>query len=442
MKVVPSKYLHPVEQESNQLGLKARYYNDSNFEGEAVINRLDPEIDFIWKDTNPITNEWGKHFSVRWDGFLTPPESGMYRMGVNGFNQYRLYMDEKLIVDHNFIHHPILKTTEIALEAGNYYKLRLDFVNRGLDPQIQLLWAPPGIDYLSDALDVAAKAEVIVAVLGLSPYLESEEMQEVKVEVEGFSGGDRTEIRLPSTQLELLKKIQSLGKSVVLVLLNGGAVAVNWAVENTPAILEAWYPGQAGGEAIADVLFGYYNPGGKLPVTFYKSVDDLPPFDDYQLEGHTYRYFQGEPLYAFGHGLSYTSFEYRDLFISREQVTCGESLDVSLTVTNAGSVAGEEVVQLYTRDKFTETQRPLKALKGFAHVLLQPGESKTITFNLSADHFAFYDKEISLVLEPGRIHVLLGSSSNDIRLKGEFEIIGPGKMPVIERVFVCPIEVG
>jgi len=439
---IPSTCLYPADRETNEQGLNACYYGNHRFDGQPGINKVDCEIDFIWKDTTPITGEWGDSFSVRWDGYLVPPKSGMYRIGVNGFNQYRLYLNEKLIVDHNFVHHPILKTNEISLEAGGFYKLRLDFVNRGLDPQIQLLWAPPGIDYVSDALEEIKKAEVVVVVLGLSPYLESEEMQEVKIEVEGFSGGDRTEIKLPSTQIELLKKIQTLGKPVVLVLMNGGAVAVNWAAENVPAIVEAWYPGQAGGEAIADVLFGDSNPGGKLPVTFYKTVDDLPPFDDYQLEGHTYRYFQGEPLYPFGHGLSYTTFDYRDLFISRGQVTCGESLDVSLTVTNSGSVPGEEVVQLYTRDKLTETLRPLKALKGFAHVLLQPDESKTLTFKLSADHFAFYNEEINLVLEPGRIHVLLGSSSNDIRLKGEFEIIGPGTMPVIERVFVCPIEVG
>jgi beta-glucosidase len=441
LQVIPPTCLRPTDQETEEQGLNARYYANHNFKDQAAISRLDREIDFIWKDTTPITGEWGDRFSVRWEGYLVPPDSGTYRIGVNGFNGYRLYLDEKLILEHDFVHHPIQKTAEIALKAGCSYKLRLEFVNRGLDPQIQLLWAPPVRDYLSEALEAAEKAEVIVAVLGLSPYLESEEMQEVKVEVEGFCGGDRTDITLPATQLQLLKKVQGLGKPVVLVLLNGSALAVNWAAENIPAIVEAWYPGQAGGEAIAEVLFGDFNPHGKLPVTFYKSVDDLPPFDDYRLGGHTYRYFQGEPLYPFGHGLSYTTFEYSHLLISREQVTSGESVDIELAVTNSGSVPGEEVVQLYTRDEFSEGLRPLKSLKGFARVRLQPRQSKTITFKLPADHLAFFDRNLDLVLEPGKVQVMIGSSSTDIRLNGELEIIGPGTMPVKERVFVCPVEV-
>ena len=441
LQVIPSSYLHPTNQETDEHGLNASYYANHSFEGRPVISRLDREIDFIWKDTTPTTGEWGDHFSIRWEGFLVPPVSGTYRIGVNGFNEYRLYIDGKLILEHSFFHHPILKTTELELQAGSFHKLRLEFVSLGLDPQIQLLWNPPGIDYLAEALDVASKAEVVVLALGLSPYLESEEMQEVKIEVEGFSGGDRTDIKLPNTQLELLKKIHLLGKPVVLVILNGSALAVNWAVDNIPAIVEAWYPGQAGGEAIADVLFGDYNPGGRLPVTFYKTVDDLPPFDDYQLGGHTYRYFQGEPLYPFGHGLSFTTFEYSDLVISRNLVTSGESVDISLTLKNTGSYAGEEVVQLYTRDEFSQVMQPSKVLKGFARIALLPGENKTINFRLPANHLAYFDMNLDLVLETGKVQVLIGSSSADIRLLGEFEIIGPGRMPVKERVFVCPVEV-
>ena len=441
LRVIPASYLHPTNQETGKHGLNASYYANHSFKGQAVISRIDREINFIWKDTTPTTDEWGDQFSVRWDGFLAPPESGTYRIGVNGFNEYRLYIDGKLILEHNFVHHPILKTTEVELQAGSFHKLHLEYVSIGVDPQIQLLWTPPGIDYLAEALDMASKAEVVVLALGLSPYLESEEMQEVKIEVEGFSGGDRTDIQLPNTQLELLKKIHLIGKPVVLVLLNGSALAVNWAADYIPAIVEAWYPGQAGGEAIADVLFGDYNPGGRLPVTFYKTVDDLPPFDDYQLGGHTYRYFQGEPLYPFGHGLSFTTFEYSDLVISRDRITVGENVDISLTVHNTGSIAGEEVVQLYARDEFSEALRPTKVLKGFARIALQPGERKTIIFRLTVDQFAFFDKNINLVLEPSKIHIMLGSSSKDIRLEGAFEITGQGKMQVKERVFVCPVEV-
>jgi beta-glucosidase len=294
LEVVPPLYLRPANANANEKGLAGAYYDNPHSEGEPVLRRVDPMIDFIWKDTTPLTGRWGDHFAVRWTGFLVPPASGTYRLGVNGFSAYTLYLDGELVVDYRDIHHPVLKTQEMGLEAGRFYRLQLDYVSRGLDPQVQLLWSPPGLDYEARALEVAGKAEVVVAVMGLSPAVEGEEMP---VDVDGFAGGDRTDISLPHPQQELLKQIHALGKPVVLVLLNGGALAVTWAAEHMPAILEAWYPGQAGGEALADVLFGDYNPAGRLPVTFYKSLEDLPPFEDYQMEGRTYRYFRGEPLF-------------------------------------------------------------------------------------------------------------------------------------------------
>jgi beta-glucosidase len=303
LKVIPSTHLRPVDADANETGLTAAYYDNPKFEGEPVLSQVDRVIDFTWKDTTPLAGQWGDSFAVRWTGFLVPPASGTYEIGVNGFGTYNLYLDGELVTDGKNIHHPILKTSEVELEAGRFYSLRLDYVNQGLDPQVQLLWSLPNIEDEARALEVAAKADVVIAVMGLSPALEREEMP---VDVEGFAGGDRTDIKLPRPQEELLKQIHALGKPVVLVMLSGSALAVNWAAEHIPAIVEAWYPGQAGGEALADALFGDYNPAGRLPVTFYKSVKDLPPFEDYQMEGRTYRYFRGEPLFAFGHGLSYT----------------------------------------------------------------------------------------------------------------------------------------
>ena len=217
--------------------------------------------------------------------------------------------------------------------------------------------------------------------------------------------------------------------------------------ESANAVLEAWLPGEEGGAAVADILFGDVNPGGKLPITFPRSVGQVPLFYNAKPAGtksHWYVDYVSEKvtsLYPFGHGLSYTSFEYSDLSIGQEQVTGGESVDISLTVENVGKVAGEETVQLYVHDEFASTPRPVKELKGYRRVLLQSGETKQITFHLPVDQLAFYDTDLNLVLEPGRIVVMVGSSSEDIRLTGEIEIVGKGKTMVNERVFVCPVDV-
>jgi len=209
----------------------------------------------------------------------------------------------------------------------------------------------------------------------------------------------------------------------VLVLLNGSALAVNWAAERVPAIVEAWYPGQAGGEALADVLFGDYSPGGRLPITFYRSADDLPPFEDYSMEGRTYRYFRGEPLYPFGHGLSYTTFKYGDLRVTPSRVASGEQVAVGVEVTNIGSTAGDEVIQLYVRHLGAADPRPIKELKGFNRVQLRSGECKTVTFTLHTAQLGYYDGDMHYAVHPGTVEVLVGSSSQHLPLSGRFKIV-------------------
>jgi beta-glucosidase len=421
LEVIPSVCLRPAHTETNEKGLTADYYHNPKFEGEPALSQVDRLVDFIWRDTTPLTGQWGDRFAVRWTGFVVPPVSGVYRLGVNGFSKYSLYVDDKLIVEHENNHHPILRTREVELEAGRFHKLRLDYVNRGLDPQVKLLWSLPAVDYEARALEAAEKADVVIAVMGLSPSLEGEEMP---VHAEGFAGGDRTDIRLPRSQEELLKKIHALGRPVVLVLLSGSALAVNWAAEHIPAIVEAWYPGQAGGEAIADVLFGDHNPAGRLPLTFYRSVEDLPPFEDYQMEGRTYRYFRGEPLFPFGYGLSYTMFQFDNLHMDRPQARAGGAVAVSVDVTNSGGRAGDEVVQLYVRHRDVSVPRPVKELKGFKRVALQPGERKTVTFTLHVNQLGVYDQATRYVVEPGTIEVMVGNSSQHLPLTGTFEIVG------------------
>ena len=271
----------------------------------------------------------------------------------------------------------------------------------------------------SDVLEAAAErvargADAVVLVLGLTNRLEGEEM---RVQVDGFRGGDRTRIDLPASQERLLERIVATGKPTVLMLLNGSALAINWAQEHVPAILEAWYPGQAGGTAIADVLFGDYNPAGRLPVTFYRTVEDLPAFADYSMAGRTYRFFDGPPLYPFGHGLSYTTFAYDSLQTSADTLGAGGSITVRVNVSNTGRRAGDEVVQLYVQHLASAVPRPKQDLRGFKRVTLQPGETRTVEFPLAASSLAYWNVAThDWTFEGKPIRLEVGSSSGDIRL--------------------------
>jgi beta-glucosidase len=258
---------------------------------------------------------------------------------------------------------------------------------------------------------------------------------------------DSSDLKLPGKQEELAKALLATGKPVALVLITGRPYALSALAENANAILEAWLPGEEGGSAIAEVLFGDVNPGGKLPITFPRSVGQVPIFYNAKPAGtrsHWYEDYVSEkvtPLYPFGHGLSYTSFEYRDLGIVPEQARSGEHVDISLLVENTGQMAGEEVVQLYTHDVLACTPRPAKELKGYHRLKLEAGETRRVVFHLPVDQLAFYDLGLNLILEAGQIEVLVGSSSQDIRLRGAFEIVGPPRTEVKERVFTCPVSV-
>jgi len=247
------------------------------------------------------------------------------------------------------------------------------------------------------------------------------------------AGGDKTSLDLPGMQEELLKAVCATGKPVVLVLFSGSPVSINWAHENVPAILQAWYPGEEGGTAIADVLFGDYNPGGRLPVTFVKSLDQVPPFTDYSMKGRTYRYMEEEPLYPFGYGLSFTTFEYSNLKLSRETINAGESINISVNVKNTGHVAGDEIVQLYIKDLEASVDVPIHELRGFKRIKLQPGETATVSFTLTPRQMALIDNDGKCILEPGRFKVMVGGRQPDRRsevltgtqvLAAEFEVKG------------------
>ncbi len=290
-----------------------------------------------------------------------------------------------------------------------------------------------------EAVRIARQADVVVLVLGdrsgLTPDCTTGETR------------DSADLRLPGVQVDLAEAIIATGTPVVAVLVTGRPYAIPWLAENANAILEAWLPGEEGGAAIADILFGDSNPGGKLPITFPRAVGQVPIFYSSKPSGmgsFWYKDYVSEsvaPLYPFGYGLSYTDFKYSDFSIQGKAATVGESVDISLTLTNIGVLAGDEVVQLYIRDEYASIPRPAKELKGYARVQLLPGECKTITFHLPINQLAFYDDHLSLVLEAGKIVVMVGSSSEDICLTGEFEITGGSKMPVQERVFYCPVDI-
>jgi beta-glucosidase len=260
----------------------------------------------------------------------------------------------------------------------------------GAQPRAQLIWA--GVDNTPspEVVTAAGNADVVIAVVGITSQLEGEEMPATEP---GFLGGDRTSIDLPEPEEALIKAVAATGKPLVVVLMNGSAVAVNWANEHANAILESWYSGEEGGAGIAETLSGRNNPAGRLPVTFYKNVSQLPNFENYSMEGRTYRYFKGKPLYPFGYGLSYTTFSYRELSLPRATVNAGDPLGADVTVTNTGKVAGDEVVQLYL--KFPPVKgAPLLALRGFQRIHLDPGASQKV-------HFELKDRDLGMVTEDG-----------------------------------------
>ncbi len=402
--VVPGSVLSTVRNGERVAGLNGEYFTSHDLQGDPILERIDTMLDFHWWDGVPAAGIPADSFSMRWTGILTPPESGRYSLGFRVFGGARLYVDDSLMVEFTDRHVVLPRWADLELEANREYDIRVEYWDRRADAIMQFVWMKPNPRLKEEALAAAEQADAVVMVMGLSPRLEGEEMQ---VEVPGFAGGDRIDIGLPAPQEELIQAVTMFGKPTVLVLLHGSAVAVNWAAENVPAIVDAWYPGQAAGTAIADVLFGDYNPAGRLPITLYKSVDQLPPFNDYNMAGRTYKYFDGDPLFPFGHGLSYTTFAY-DNMVLPATVQDGQDIHVSVEVENTGSIAGEEVVQLYVTDVHASVPVPVRSLQGFTRLFLAPGERQTISFVLTPRQFSVIDSEWQRVVEPGVFEISVG----------------------------------
>ncbi|HEX4652504.1 MAG TPA: glycoside hydrolase family 3 C-terminal domain-containing protein, partial [Granulicella sp.] len=370
-------------------GLTGEYFHTRDLSGQPVLTRVDRNINFNWDKFAPVSGLERNDYAVRWSGSIVPPAAGDYKLGVRvnycyaceNAEGFKLYLDGKLILESGQD-----KTGERGevLESAVHFSdtkphpIRLEYLHGSGSAGIDLTWEAPAEALRAEAVAAAKTADVTVAFVGLSPSLEGEEMP---VKLAGFSGGDRTAINLPAAQEELLHALAATGKPLVVVLQNGSALAVNWAQEHANAILEAWYPGEEGGTAIAETLAGDNNPAGRLPLTFYASLDQIPGFEDYSMQGRTYRYFTGKPLYRFGYGLSYTSFAYHGLKVPTGEVAAGKPVEVEGEVENTGKVAGDEVVELYlTQPRAFET--PLRVLAGFTRVHLAAGQSTHVGFTI------------------------------------------------------------
>ncbi|HCV43003.1 MAG TPA: glucan 1,4-alpha-glucosidase [Bacteroidetes bacterium] len=398
----------------NERGLKVEYYDNRAFSGPALFSSVDEDLDANWKDKSPRQDMNDDDFGVIWTGDLGPGESGTYQLGIITTCKVNLRLNDSVIVKTTYHFRDefgdprLRKSIPLQLEAGKKYKLKVEAGESYGDAQVQLVWAKPrrdaGKGLKQEALDATKQADVVIMCMGLTARMEGEEMS---IDIDGFKGGDRTRLDLPDVQQELMKEIYALGKPIVLVLLNGSALAVNWEKEHIPAIIEAWYPGQAAGQAIADVIFGDYNPGGRLPVTFYKSENDLPPFTEYSMSNRTYRYFKGEPLYPFGYGLSYTSFGYDSLKVDATYKV-GDAVKVSVNVKNTGKIGGDEVVQVYVSDLKASVPVPIRSLKGFERVHLNPNETKTVEIVIAASAFSVINEKNERVILPGEFEISVG----------------------------------
>ncbi len=410
-----------------QPGLKAEYGTRAGREAKLVpiTSRVESAID-LNENNVPDQAKGTAAIAAHWSGFLAAPATGDYLLGVkvNGFAQ--------VSVDGREVTRAFGDTTnlgQVHLEKGRRVLLDVTYGQmQGAKPAAQLIWNPVSNAPDPAAVAAAKDADVVIAAVGITSRLEGEEMP---VDQPGFLGGDRTSLDLPQPEEQLVQAVAATGKPLVVVLMNGSALGVNWEKQHANAVLEAWYSGEEGGAAIAATLSGKNNPAGRLPVTFYKDIHQLPHFEDYSMKGRTYRYFEGEPLWPFGYGLSYTTFAYSGLTLPNAPLHAGDPLDASVTVTNSGKVAGDEVVQLYL--KFPDLPgAPIRALRGFKRVHLDPGASQDVQFHLAPRDLSMVTDAGEILVPPGNYTVSIGGGQPETdapSVSRNFEINGQIILP-------------
>jgi len=404
---IPAEYFFQPDNGQPKPGLKGEYFNNITLSGDPVLTRTDRQIRFQWTlfgpDPAKISNDF---FSARWTGKLKSPGTGTYKIGVDGNDGYRLYINNVLVSDNWVKRTRQILTTGYAFEAGKTYDLRIEYYEPTGNAWFTMVWnygiSPDWQKSIDEAVATASKADAVILTAG----------------IEEGEFRDRASLALPGHQEELIRRIAATGKPMVVVLVGGSAITMNNWLDKVPAVIDVWYPGEVGGEAVAEVVFGDYNPAGRLPVTFPVSEAQLPLVYNHKPTGRgdDYVNLTGQPLFPFGFGLSYTTFEYTDIKIDKPEIQPGESTQVRFKVTNTGKFDGDEVVQLYIRDLIASVARPVTELKGFQRIHLKKGETREVTFDITPEMLTMLDKNLKPLVEAGEFRLMAGSSCKEIRV--------------------------
>lgn len=406
---IPASSLSCSENGKTVPGLWGEYFSNVTLAGQPVFRRIDKQVQFQWTLFSPDPEKLSYDFySVRWSGKVKSPESGVFQIGIDGNDGYRLFLDGKLLIDN---WKKLSKQTLLAdfkFEKNKEYDLRIEFFEPVGNAFFRLVWNI-GVknnqsEEIEKAAQLAAKCDAAVVVVG----------------IEEGEFRDRAYLNLPGRQEELIQRVAAAGKPVVVVLVGGSAITMNNWLKQVPVVLDVWYPGEEGGDAVADVLFGDYNPAGRLPITFPVFEGQLPLVYNHKPTGRgdDYNNLTGQPLFPFGYGMSYTNFEYSNFKLEKDKIRTDESVVVSCLITNIGKLSGDEVVQLYLRDELASVARPVSELKGFKRIHLNSGESQKIEFVITPETLSMLDKDLNKVVEPGDFRIMIGASSKDIRLRG------------------------
>ncbi len=408
---IEPEFLSPEGGKPGEHGLKGEYFRNKNLSGKPALVRIDKNIDFNWGLGSPDTTVPIDEFSARWTGKLIPTSSGTYALGCASDDGVRLWVDGKLLIDSWYDRSVSLDVVSMNLEAGRSYDLKIEYYENQGGAYASLVWdmkRPPD-PFIQAAVEAAKKCDVAIVAVGI-------------IEGEGY---DRANLDLPGQQEKLIRAVSETGTPTIVVLNAGSAVTMkNW-IDNVAGVVEAWYAGEEGGNALADVLFGDYNPGGKLPVTFPQVIGQVPLYYNHKPtgRGNDYAGMSGKPLFPFGFGLSYSTFAYSNLQLKPARINPTGTVEVAVDIQNMSDRKGEEVVQLYVHRLVASVTRPVKELRGFRRVSLDPDAKKTVTFSLGKDDFGFLDSKLNFVVEPGIVDVMIGSSSEDIRARASVEIL-------------------